>query len=638
MTTPIIPVPPVSNVITIQPVATTVPNREQGGGANPLSTLPQGTTVQGFVVNRDAQANPILRTPLGDLLITSAVFLKTGSEVIFRVDNSQLSLARIVTVDGLSPQDYSASSARSLTRDTITASGLQTAINTNSVAPTANAAAGNPNSATVLQAIVLQGTASAQAQVPSLLATTLAAVQSGPLPIVTQLALLRAGAPLKLTLLDLKLPPLPVGISNVPDSKNLSTLLTPPQPGALGAATPTASQSTAFPLAALPPTPPALAPVATPSANAPGVVPIPTSPSPTPPQATAPLASPVLKNAFAAIANNNLQSAMLPTPAALPGANPFPATTSTPLQPATPELAKPNAPNQIVATVIGHDADGANILHTPFASLKVYTPQPLPTGTTLLVRAEFTNAPPAQTNASQNAISTVISPTPPAQSLTVFTQVIAWLQANQPDVAQDVALRVPNISHQLANGLLNYIIGIRIGDISEIIGKRALRLLEISNPDLLVRLRQQVDQLQENFLDSRTSQWNALPIPLFFGGEVHAAKLFIYKEPPDESKTASGRGHGQRFILEVEMSELGPLQFDGFVRSLERGKSFDLMVRSNEPLSSDISNGIRDIFSNSMEATRMRGQVVFQPGQQHFVKPDAPSSPFSSTGSNTILA
>jgi hypothetical protein len=124
MTIPIQPPAPVNTVITIQPVATAIPNRDSAPGANPLATLPAGTTVEGFVVNRDAQNNPILRTPLGDLRITSDVFLKTGSEVVFRVDTSQASLARIVTVDGLSPQEYSAQSSRGLTQDTISSSAL----------------------------------------------------------------------------------------------------------------------------------------------------------------------------------------------------------------------------------------------------------------------------------------------------------------------------------------------------------------------------------------------------------------------------------------------------------------------------------------------------------------------------------
>ena len=42
------------------------------------------------------------------------------------------------------------------------------------------------------------------------------------------------------------------------------------------------------------------------------------------------------------------------------------------------------------ATVIGHGEDGSNIVHTPFATVKIYTDQPLPSGTNLIVTAEVT--------------------------------------------------------------------------------------------------------------------------------------------------------------------------------------------------------------------------------------------------------
>jgi hypothetical protein len=86
------------------------------------------------------------------------------------------------------------------------------------------------------------------------------------------------------------------------------------------------------------------------------------------------------------------------------------------------------------------------------------------------------------------------------------------------------------------------------------------------------------------------------------------------------------------------MGNLGPLQFDGCVRAQEKNKSFDLMVRASTPLDSTISEGIRTIFSNSMEVTGMRGKVVFQYGQQHFVRPQAESARNLRGGANTILA
>ena len=187
----------VNPIVTIQAIGSSAAISEGDGGANPLASMTNGTTVEGFVVNRDAKNNPILRTAVGDLRVTSEVFLKTGSEVIIRVDNSVATLARILTVDGLTPQDYSnqTQAARAgITKDTISASSLQPLLgNTAATQTKASAPTANP----VLQAVVLQGQPTATNL--SLLATALAASQSGPVQALAQLSQLRAGTPIRLS-------------------------------------------------------------------------------------------------------------------------------------------------------------------------------------------------------------------------------------------------------------------------------------------------------------------------------------------------------------------------------------------------------------------------------------------------------
>lgn len=649
MTVPIVPASPVNPVITIQPV-TTIPTRDDGGGgANPLASLATGTLVEGFVVNRDALSNPILRTPLGDLRITSDVFLKTGSEVVFRVDASQSSLARIVTVDGLTPQDYSIQSARGLTRDTITPSGLETlgsaAATTAAGAPLATTAS---QAKAVLQAIILQVQGESDLPAPSTPSTpTLAArafslAQSAPLPIVSQLASLRSGSPLRLTLVDVKLPPTPIALANLPTSSNLAALLAPPS--ASSPSTLPADRATNSP--ALPTNPPGQ-----PAGQAiTAVTAQPIAPQPAAIARTAPQIAPTnAASAPAPVAQGISPSSAAATYAATTAA---PAATALPnvvsrhaapiaSAPASSQTLQPTGPHQLVASVIGHDADGANIVHTAVATLKIYTPQPLPTGTDLLLQA----APPAAQDAVTTAplpASPVIpgyAPTAPlSQQLGAFAQLLSWLNANQPDVAQTVTAHLPTLGPQFTNGLLHFLVGIRSGDASEVISKRALQLLEVNNPDLLARVRQQVEQLQTGFLTPPTNGWSLLPVPLFFTGELQPAKLYIHRDAPDEGTAGQSAGRGQRFILEIETSQLGALQFDGFVRSHERSKSFDLMVRSSIGLPEEVSRGIRDIFDHSLASAQLKGQIIFQSGSQHFVKPAVPNTAFSGLGPNTILA
>ncbi len=100
-----VPPPPINPIISIQPI-TTVGVSPDTDASGALLGAKHGDVIQGFVVNRDGKQNPILRTPLGDILVKSDIFLKTGSEVQIRVDVQLASRARIITIDGQAPETY----------------------------------------------------------------------------------------------------------------------------------------------------------------------------------------------------------------------------------------------------------------------------------------------------------------------------------------------------------------------------------------------------------------------------------------------------------------------------------------------------------------------------------------------------
>lgn len=599
MTAPITPPAPVNPIITIHPVTSQSPSRD--ATPNPLATLASGTLVEGFVVNRDASNNPILRTSMGDLKVTSDVFLKTGSEVVFRVDTSQASLARILSVDGMTPEEYNAqNTTRTLTADTIS----QQIIPNTQLLSNIGKPGGITSEMPILQALILQAHAPAKPSPPGSLAA--------PLPLLAQLAQMRPGTPLRLAIQDIRLPPMPVALSSLPTSNKLDALLPP---------------TAALPL-------PRPAGQQIPSAN-------------TPPLTQPPASSPVVKTPFTQAPhfpfatepaeNNPTASATIPHPRPLPEGYKQTSPTAAPL--ASPVAQKsenrPALPT-ITADVIGHDADGANILHTPHATIKLYTPQPLPTGTTLYVQIE----------PDHQAAPPPITPlTPEEKFITDATrnwdsldEAIGFLKANHPDIANEVAQRLPNMGHKFLGNLINIMATVKSGEVAGILGKRAAKLLETNAPDLFAKLKGDFAQIQTNTNNSSLPHWSWIALPWMHAGEFHQARLYVSKEPPENEKQG-GTSHGQRFILEVGLSELGSLQFDGFVRERQEGKSFDLIVRSDKPLSDDVSEGIRDIFSNSAAITGMRGQVQFQQGTQHFINPLAEHRPTSGPGApNTILA
>lgn len=115
-----------------------------------LSALPQGATLKGFVLNREASGEPILRTPQGDFHLKTPLFLKTGSEVTLRLTNgaNMASSARIISVDNVPLQTLIANQKHSLiSGDRILPSPLAGGIH-----------AGNPASAaaSLIQGVMLQ--------------------------------------------------------------------------------------------------------------------------------------------------------------------------------------------------------------------------------------------------------------------------------------------------------------------------------------------------------------------------------------------------------------------------------------------------------------------------------------------------
>ena len=647
MNNPIIPLAPVNNTITIQPLTTAVPQQGTSATPNPLANLANGTTVEGFVINRDSQGNPILRTPVGDLAINSEVFLKTGSIVVFRVDATQTSRARIVTVDGLSLQDYSTQNTRAVTADSIAAPTFRgVPILQAAMAPTgATAALSQP----VLQALVLN-------PLNALLANAQKSVILSPIEqdnVPAALRNLPAGTALKLIVLDLELPPLPVSISSIPEPTLPATLL-PQIPSQTKRAEEVKTQSVPPPLADDQPNASSVQPanttaqqlfksssgavtqatgevVADPTPEpiiattvaAPSVAITTKSPSPTPNKDASPASLPTsTPNTVARNAAAPFETTVKPTVYAPP--------------PATSLNQLPIADVPLHAAVIGHEADGANILHTKFATLKLYTAQPLPTGTSLTLKAEViesTNLPLLTPLSSE--LQTITSLTRDWQHL---GDALNILQTQDPALTREVLQHMPNLGPKLSSGLLFFIAAVKAGDVGDWLGKNTVSRLKAFAPDLIKRLDSDMAQMQQFYINSPLTQWSGIMLPMLFGHELQQARLYIRKDD-EANKNKSPNDRGQRFIIEIDTSHLGDLQFDGFVRRSEKNKAFDLVIRSSKPLNSEVSQGIRDVFENALQLTGLKGQLAFQQGVQHFVRPLASEQqPSSGDSAHTILA
>ena len=669
--------PPINPLISIQPLSTPAPNRDAAGAVPPqLANVPPGTLVEGFVVNRDPSGNPILRTNLGDILIKSDIFVRTGSEVVFRVDTTQPSHARIITIDKLSPQDYVQANARPATTDSISTSPLPAPVGSGGLGARATVAA-------PLQALLVNSTPLPAAQLVN--NPLLMAVATGSTPLPAALIKLQQGAALEVRLLQIALPEqLTRGVTSnaaaAPEASSRSPVETtyqprasaPPSPQPYGPALAQTQRFTNAQTARIalegtaPPALPSSAPL-TPSA--PSTI---TSGTTITPQPAAGLPSAqqlVQLGAPTDVLNNIVNEAA--TAAAIRAkqasvTQPFPAdeaavSSSSPTAP-PPSMVRPSVapsapmptpaptstqvsnppPNGgIPAQIIGHEGDGTAIVQTPLGTLKLHLPQPMPIGTAL--RLEIQPAPAGSPPIDE---ASVTSPTARSRSITTLAQhwpaleeLMATIHSVDAGVARALTQAMPEIGPKLTSGMLFFVAAMKGGDLRQWLGNRAVSALEEKLPALATRLKTDMTQLQQLLVDSPLQQWNSAMIPMLYDGQLEHARLF-YRRESNEGEKAARKAGDQRFILEVDLSHLGPMQFDGFVRKTpEKTRQFDLFVRSAAPLSDALVQQIRTTYSQTLEMSGLKGYLSFQHGGQHFVRPMADTaSDGIQSGSQPILA
>jgi len=87
----------------------------------------------------------------------------------------------------------------------------------------------------------------------------------------------------------------------------------------------------------------------------------------------------------------------------------------------------------------------------------------------------------------------------------------------------------------------------------------------------------------------------------------------VVRRPPEAEEGDSGRSgadDGSRFLVDLTLSQLGPLQIDGLVR--RSAKRFNLVIRTTTPLPDDAQAEIGGIFAKALEGLGMGGNATFQ--------------------------
>lgn len=543
------PTPPVAQTSSAQTVTT------QGGTI--ISQLPAGSLLSGFILNRDTNGNPILRTEKGDVPFSSNFFLKIGSEVVIRIQGaSGQHTAHIVSVNGQPPEVAAEQSGFHESGDVIVGRNQQSVAQTtpdNSTAKAGGLAPSPPAPGQTISAIIVTPAAQTSA--------------SPALPPGTSL------------LLSVLTPAHQATQAIHADNHSTLEQLIPSSP--LAQLTPQLPATTTDTLAKLLPTTPATPPLAqtTPAQDA----------------TIAPDKNPLLSQSTPFAASNQ--------------------------EAATAKLSGPLGQSFTATALVSHD-DGSVLFDTPLGTLRAANLGSLPQGQQFPLRITSVANPNNYTIALANSVAPL-----PAAPLTELSRSWTSLQQIVQVLGEEATAQIiptfsltqpaggnPQPAMQAGGQLLFFLSVLKgSGSLREWLGNSNVRALEEKGyGSLLKKAEGEFTSIARQFLQPQPDNWQSMYFPVMVSGEVQQVRAFIKREKKKNENGLPNGDEDTRFVVEMELSQLGEMQMDGLVKRKPNNLQFDLIIRSTQPLPADLERDIQQIYHSTAELTGYQGQMLFQ--------------------------
>ncbi len=272
------------------------------------------------------------------------------------------------------------------------------------------------------------------------------------------------------------------------------------------------------------------------------------------------------------------------------------------------------APLLLTGTVAPNTSNGQPIVATN-AGLLAINAGPMTPGTKLTLEVVGQPIPPQAVKDVALAQSTPYA----SSAWPAMEETLDALKFSDPSGAQRLLAALPSLTPRLAANMAAYMGAVRQGDLKSWLGERTIESIERkSGRELVKRLESEFGELAEISARPRSTSsgnWSSHIIPMMNGQHIEAIQLNV-RNTPDEVDDAQGqggrkgKGGGTRFVVDLDLSKLGPMQIDGLMRGPE--KKIDFIIRTPAALPSEMRFGLNRIVENVTSASGLQGTVVFQ--------------------------
>lgn len=266
-------------------------------------------------------------------------------------------------------------------------------------------------------------------------------------------------------------------------------------------------------------------------------------------------------------------------------------------------------PDNFSALITGLTPDGRPVVNSERGAFLLQARTDLPPGTRLTLSA----APDAAADDGVPALDPRHGHDWPA-----LKDALAALAASDPALAQNViAATLPKPDGRLTQTLTLFLAALKGGGLGAWLGAEATALLARKNPRLAAQLESDFQTIAQQAEQPVTEGWRTIILP--FGEEASRLHLHIRavgEEDERENRARPGQpGRTRRFMLELDLSHLGPMQLDGMIWP----QRFDLVVRTRTLLPPVLTRELHGIYASSLTALGYSGGLSFQNGSHNWL-------------------
>ncbi len=211
------------------------------------------------------------------------------------------------------------------------------------------------------------------------------------------------------------------------------------------------------------------------------------------------------------------------------------------------------------------------------------------------------------------------------QQWTTIQEIQNILTQISPPTAQAFNAVLPQAVNppQLGPAVLFFLAALRSGDLSGWLGDKAIDALKkAGKSELLTRLGGEMSTLSRSATEPLSQDWRMTTVPLTHNNDIQKLVIYYKNDGRDQNPDEQKNGGGTRFLMNLNLSKIGPLQLDGLFRADQ--KRLDLMLRTNTAFSAPMQTEMQQLYRESLSEISYTGELGFQnrPEQWVHVTPD----------------